>query len=41
MDIKDINIRNLQSENVRLRNLLAGRDALAKSDEDKREEWTK
>ena len=31
MDIKDINIRNLQMENIRLRNLLADRDALVKS----------
>ena len=41
MDIKDINIRNLQAEVVRLRNLLAGRDALAKSKEAGKEEWTK
>ena len=41
MDIKDINIRNLQTENVRLRNLLAGRDALVKSMEHEREEWAK
>ena len=41
MDIKDINIRNLQSEIVRLRNLLAGRDALVKSMEQNREEWSK
>ena len=41
MDIKDINIRNLQAENVRLRNLLAGRDALVKSMEQDKEEWTK
>ena len=31
MDIKDINIRNLQSEIIRLRNRLADRDALVKS----------
>ena len=41
MDIKDINIRNLQTENVRLRNLLADKDALAKSSEHEKEEWTK
>ena len=41
MDIKDINIRNLQTENVRLRNLLADKDALAKSIEHEKEEWTK
>ena len=41
MDIKDINIRNLQAENVRLRNLLADRDALVKSIEQDKEEWTK
>ena len=40
-DIKDINIRNLQTENVRLRNLLAGRDALVKSIEQDKEEWAK
>ena len=40
MDIKDINIRNLQAEVVRLRNLLADRDALVKSIEQDREEWT-
>ena len=41
MDIKDINIRNLQAEIVRLRNLLADRDVHAKSIEHDREEWTK
>ena len=41
MDIKDINIRNLQTENVRLRNLLADKDAIAKSIEHEKEEWTK
>ncbi len=41
MDKKDINIRNLQTEVIRLRNLLAGRDALVKSAEQKKEEWTK
>ncbi|MBQ2491874.1 MAG: transposase, partial [Bacteroidales bacterium] len=41
MDIKDINIRNLQMENARLRNLLADRDARAKSIELEREEWSK
>ena len=41
MDIKDINIKNLQMENIRLRNLLAGRDALVKSIEQDKEEWTK
>ena len=41
MDIKDINIRNLQTEVIRLRNLLADRDALVKSMEHDREEWTK
>ena len=41
MDIKDINIRNLQMENVRLRNLLAERDVHAKSMEQDKEEWTK
>lgn len=40
MDIKDINIRNLQMENARLRNLLADRDALVKSMEHDREDWT-
>jgi len=40
MDIKDINIRNLQTEVIRLRNLLADRDALVKSMEHDREEWT-
>ena len=40
MDIKDINIRNLQMEVIRLRNLLADRDALVKSMEHDREEWT-
>ena len=39
MDIKDINIRNLQMENTRLRNLLADRDALVKSMEHDREKW--
>ena len=38
MDIKDINIRNLQTEVIRLRNLLADRDALVKSMEHDREE---
>lgn len=37
MDIKDINIRNLQMENIRLRNLLAERDALVKSMEHDKE----
>ena len=41
MDIKDINIRNLQSENIRLRNLLAERDALVKSYREEKEEWSK
>ena len=41
MDIKDINIRNLQSEIVRLRNRLADRDAFVKSIEQDREEWAK
>ena len=41
MDIKDINIRNLQSEIVRLRNRLADRDAYVRSVEQDREEWTK
>ncbi len=41
MDIKDINIRNLQTEIVRLRNLLADRDVLVKSMEHDREEWIK
>ena len=41
MDIKDINIRNLQSEIIRLRNLLADRDVLVKSMEHDKEEWTK
>ena len=41
MDVKDINIKNLQMENIRLRNLLAGRDALVKSIEQDKEEWTK
>ena len=41
MDIKDINIRNLQMENARLRNLLAERDAHVKSIELEREEWSK
>ena len=40
MDIKDINIRNLQTEVIRLRNLLADRDALVKSIEHEKEEWT-
>ena len=40
MDIKDINIRNLQTEVIRLRNLLADRDAIVKSMEHDREEWT-
>ena len=39
MDIKDINIRNLQSEIVRLRNLLADRDAYVRSMEQDKEEW--
>ena len=37
MDIKDINIRNLQMENIRLRNLLAERDAFVKSMEHDKE----
>ena len=41
MDIKDINIRNLQTENVRLRNLLADKDALVESMKQDKEEWTK
>ena len=41
MDIKDINIRNLQSEIVRLRNRLADRDAYVRSMEQDKEEWTK
>ena len=41
MDIKDINIRNLQSEIIRLRNRLAERDAYVRSVEQDREEWTK
>ena len=41
MDIKDINIRNLQSEIVRLRNRLADKDAYVQSVEQDREEWTK
>ena len=41
MDIKDINIRNLQSEIIRLRNRLADRDALVKSYKEDKEEWTK
>ena len=40
MDIKDINIRNLQTEIVRLRNLLADRDALVSSMEQEKVEWT-
>ena len=36
MDIKDINIRNLQSEIIRLRNLLADRDAYVRSVEQDR-----
>ena len=41
MDIKDINIRNLQSEIIRLRNRLADRDALVESYKEEKEEWTK
>ena len=41
MDIKDINIRNLQSEIIRLRNRLAERDAYVRSVEQDREEGTK
>ena len=41
MDIKDINIRNLQAEIIRLRNRLADRDAFVKSIEQDRAEWTK
>ena len=41
MDIKDINIRNLQSEIIRLRNLLADRDAYVRSVEQDRVEWAK
>ena len=41
MDIKDINIRNLQSELIRLRNRLADRDALVESYKEDKEEWTK
>ena len=41
MDIKDINIRNLQTEVIRLRNLLADRDVLVKSMEFEREVWSK
>ena len=41
MDIKDINIRNLQSEIIRLRNRLADRDALVESYKEDKEEWTK
>ena len=41
MDIKDINIRNLQSEIIRLRNRLADRDALVGSYKEDKEEWTK
>jgi len=41
MDIKDINIRNLQMENIRLRNLLAERDALVKSMEHDKEAWAR
>ena len=37
----DINIRNLQTENVRLRNLLADKDALVESMKQDKEEWTK
>mgnify|MGYP002624041230 FL=1 len=40
MDIKDINIRNLQMEIIRLRNLLADRDALVKSMKEDKDEWT-
>ena len=41
MDIKDINIRNLQSEIIRLRNHLADRDAYVRSMEQDKEEWTR
>ena len=41
MDIKDINIRNLQSEIIRLRNRLADRDALVKLYKEEKEEWAK
>ena len=41
MDIKDINIRNLQSEIIRLRNRLADRDAYVQSMEQDKEEWTR
>ena len=41
MDIKDINIRSLQAEVIRLRNLLADRDVFVKSMEHERGEWTK
>ena len=41
MDIKDINIRNLQSEIIRLRNRLADRDAHVRSMEQDKEEWTR
>ena len=41
MDIKDINIRNLQSEIIRLRNRLADRDAYVRSMEQDKEEWTR
>ena len=41
MDIKDINIRHLQMENARLRNLLAEKNALVKSMEEERDEWTR
>ena len=41
MDIKDINIRNLQMENIRLRNLLAERDAFVKSMEHDKEAWAR
>ena len=41
MDIKDINIRNLQMENIRLRNLLAERDALVKSIGHDKEAWAR
>jgi len=41
MDIKDINIKNLQSEIIRLRNRLADRDAYVRSMEQDKEEWTR
>ncbi len=41
MDIKDINIKNLLAENVRLRNRLADKEAFVKSIECKKDDWTK